>query len=231
MGKTGRNGLKVTSELMQPPCQTSDPAAEFIRHQGWLRTVLLSRLGSQEEADDVLQEVALAATHQAARQHSIERVGPWLYRVALKQILLLKRREGRRRRLMHSFAQAVPPTEHCPRTSPPIDWMLSEERGQLLVVAMQRMLERDRQLLMLKYIDGLSYDEIGQTLGVTASSVQSRLHRARLLLRQRLAELSGNDEVTRSPANRPHSPSTHSPTNCSSVEDRNPVSRDPLSMH
>jgi RNA polymerase sigma-70 factor (ECF subfamily) len=46
--------------------------------------------------------------------------------------------------------------------------------------------ERDRQLLLLKYVDGLSYEQIGQALGVTASSVQSRLHRARNVLRQRL---------------------------------------------
>jgi RNA polymerase sigma factor (sigma-70 family) len=39
---------------------------------------------------------------------------------------------------------------------------------------------------MLKYVDGLSYGEIAQRIGVTASSVQSRLHRARALLREKL---------------------------------------------
>ncbi|MCC6507599.1 MAG: RNA polymerase sigma factor [Pirellulaceae bacterium] len=163
-----------------------DPAEEFASHQGWLRTVLLSRLGNREEADEVLQEIALAAANQSAKRQPVDRVGPWLYRVALRQVLLLKRKQGRRRRLLAGVVAKTEVTDQCQKTSSPLDWMLSEERGQRVREALLRMDERDRQLLLLKYVEGFSYEEISLVLGVTVSSVQSRLHRARKILRDRL---------------------------------------------
>ncbi len=165
-----------------------DPAEEFASHQGWLRTVLLSRLGNREEADEVLQEIALAAANQSAKCQPVERVGPWLYRVALRQVLLLKRRQGRKRRLLSNVVNRTTVTDECPKTCSPLDWMLSEERDKQVRKIVSELGERDRQLLLLKYVEGLSYDEISVKLGVTPSSVQSRLHRARKLLREQLVQ-------------------------------------------
>ena len=165
-----------------------DPAEEFASHQGWLRTVLLSRLGNREEADEVLQEIALAAASQSAKCQPVERVGPWLYRVALRQVLLLKRKQGRKRRLLSNVVNNTNVSDQCPRTHSPLAWMLNQERDQQVRHVVNAMGERDRQLLLLKYVEGLSYDEISVKLGVTPSSVQSRLHRARKLLRQQLVK-------------------------------------------
>lgn len=165
-----------------------DPAEEFASHQGWLRTVLLSRLGNCEEADEVLQEIALAAANQSAKREPVERVGPWLYRVALRQVLLLKRRQGRKRRLLSNVINRTQVTEECTRTRSPLDWMLNQERDKKVRIVVNEMGERDRQLLLLKYVEGLSYEEISLKLGVTPSSVQSRLHRARKLLREQLVQ-------------------------------------------
>lgn len=163
-----------------------DPAEEFASHQGWLRTVLLSRLGNREEADEVLQEIALAAANQSAKREPVARVAPWLYRVALRQVLLLKRRQGRKRRLLSNVIQRTQVTEECHRTRSPLDWMLDDERDKKVRAVVDEMGERDRQLLLLKYVEGLSYEEISLKLGVTAGAVQSRLHRARKLLREQL---------------------------------------------
>lgn len=163
-----------------------DPAEEFAHHQGWLRTVLMARLGNREEADEVLQEVALAAASHSARGQPVDRIGPWLYRVTLRQILLLRRKQGRRRRLLASVADNLPSAARGAASPSPLDWLLSQERSQIVRGAMALLAECDRQLLLLKYVDGLSYEQIGQALGVSASSVQSRLHRARKVLRQRL---------------------------------------------
>ena len=165
-----------------------DPAEEFASHQGWLRTVLLSRLGNREEADEVLQEIALAAANQSAKREPVERVGPWLYRVALRQVLLLRRRQGRKRRLLSNIISRTDVTEACPKAHSPLEWMLHQERDKQVREVVNDMGERDRQMLLLKYVEGLSYEEISVKLGVTASSVQSRLHRARKLLREQLVQ-------------------------------------------
>ena len=53
-------------------------------------------LGNHDEVDEVMQEIALAAATQASKQQPpIHRVGPWLYRVALRQVMLFRRKAGR----------------------------------------------------------------------------------------------------------------------------------------
>ncbi len=164
-----------------------DPLEALPDHQEWLRTTLLARLGSADEVEEVMQEVAIAAANQSAKREPVDRVAPWLYRVALRQMLLFRRKAGRRRKLIANAAQRVASTGgEDAKAREPLDWLISLERQSEVRVAMSGMSERDRQLLMLKYVDGLSYQEIADRMGVTASSVQSRLHRARALLRERL---------------------------------------------
>jgi RNA polymerase sigma-70 factor (ECF subfamily) len=163
-----------------------DPLEALPEHEAWLRTTLLARLGNWEEVEEVMQEVAVAAANQSAKAEPIERVGPWLYRVALRQMMLLRRKAGRRRKLIQGVIQAKQPTEVDTQTYSPLDFLMVEERREQVRQAMVGMSERDRQLLMLKYVEGLSYADIAKRVGVTASAVQSRLHRARAELRGQL---------------------------------------------
>ena len=166
-----------------------DPLEALPEHEAWLRTALLARLGNRDEVEEVMQEVAVAAANQSAKAEPVERVGPWLYRVAMRQMMLLRRKAGRRRKLINGVLQTRQPTEEDARSRSPLEFLVSQERCEEVRQAMVRMTERDRQLLMLKYVDGLSYGEIAQRVGVTPSAVQSRLHRARGLLRKELMEI------------------------------------------
>jgi RNA polymerase sigma factor (sigma-70 family) len=163
-----------------------DPLKALPDHQEWLRTTLLARLGSVDEVEEVMQEVAIAAATQSRKCEPVERVAPWLYRVALRQMLLFRRKAGRRKKLIANAAQVAEATTTDSKTREPVEWLIGQERQSEVRAAMGSMTERDRQLLMLKYVDGLSYAEIAERVGVTASSVQSRLHRARALLRAQL---------------------------------------------
>lgn len=163
-----------------------DPLEALPDHETWLRTTLHARLGNRDEVDEVMQEVAVAAANQSAKAIPVERPGPWLYRVALRQVMLFRRKAGRRKKLLAGFGEKVAPSELDNRDRSPMEFLLSEERRGEVRDAMARMPERDRQLLMLKYVDGLSYGDIATRVGVTASAVQSRLHRARAALRQQL---------------------------------------------
>ena len=166
-----------------------DPLDALPEHEDWLRTSLLARLGNRDEVEEVMQEVAVAAANQSAKEEPIDRVGPWLYRVAMRQMMLFRRKAGRRRKLINNVAQARQPTEEDPRERSPLDFLVSTERQEEVRQAMRKLSERDRQLLMLKYVEGLSYGEIANRMGVTASAVQSRLHRARALLRKEILSM------------------------------------------
>ncbi len=176
-----------------------DPLQALPEHEAWLRTTLISRLGSRDEVEEVMQEVAVAAANQSAKSEPVERVGPWLYRVAMRQMLLFRRKAGRRKKLLNNVARVRRPTEEDPKSSTPLDFLVSQERQREVRGAMVKMSERDRQLLMLKYVEGLSYGEIAQRVGVTASAVQSRLHRARALLRKQLTSPECGEAVPGGP--------------------------------
>jgi RNA polymerase sigma-70 factor (ECF subfamily) len=157
-------------------------------HDRWLRTIAIARLGQAQGVDEVLQEVALAAVKQAAPINDASKVAPWLYRLVVTHCLLLRRTWGRRRKLIERYTQAVPVTGESTNTDP-LNWLLAEERQRLIRQALTQLKQRDRELLLLKYTEDWNYHQIAQHLGLTHSAVETRLHRARQKLKDKLCEL------------------------------------------
>jgi RNA polymerase sigma-70 factor (ECF subfamily) len=152
----------------------------------WLRTVVAVRLGEPQAIDEVMQEVALAAVRQHAPISDPEKAAPWLYRLAIRQTLLYRRKQGRRRKLIDRVAERNRPTEADNRDPNPLVYLLAEERRSQVREAMTRLGRRDAEILMLKYIEDWSYHELAAHLGVSESAVETRLHRARQRLRKQL---------------------------------------------
>jgi RNA polymerase sigma factor (sigma-70 family) len=164
-----------------------DWQSELSRHDRWLRAVVLARVREPGAIDEVMQEVALAAVRQQAPLTDPTKVAPWLYRLAVGQSLLYRRRQGRSRKLAQRYANDAAATEHDGRSAEPLDWLLAGERRELVRRAMQRLKERDAEILLLKYSEDWSYSELAAHLSVSHSAVEARLHRARERLRQQLA--------------------------------------------
>jgi RNA polymerase sigma-70 factor (ECF subfamily) len=162
-------------------------------HDCWLRTILAARLRDRDAVEECLQEVALAAVRQSAPILDESKAGAWLYRIALRQVLLYRRKLGRRRKLTARFVERLPPTEHDPDSPDPLAWLLADERKALLREALGRLAPRDAEILLLKYTQDGSYHEIAARLGVSHSAVETRLHRARARLRIELAALSPSE--------------------------------------
>ena len=161
-----------------------DWAAALAAHDRWLRTAVLARLGERQAVDEVMQEVALAAVAQRAPLHDPARVGAWLYRLALRQVLLYRRRCGRQRRLLGSYAGSRGTDPGVSAAPDPLDWLLQDERNGLVREALGRLSGRDAEILLLKYTEDWSYRELAAHLGVSESAVEARLHRARQRLRE-----------------------------------------------
>ena len=158
-------------------------------HDRWLRTIVYSRLREADAVDEVMQEVALAAVRQAAPIADATRVAPWLYRLAVRYVLLYRRKCGRVRKLTNRFAEVRRPTEHDGSTPEPLDWLLADERRRLVHIALDKLPPRDAEILLLKYTEDWNYHQIAKQLGVSHSAVETRLHRARKRLRTELAAL------------------------------------------
>jgi RNA polymerase sigma-70 factor (ECF subfamily) len=172
---------------LAPHVDWSEALAENNR---WLRTVIYARVGQRQAVDEVFQEVSLAAVRQQAPLQDPGKVAPWLYRTAVSQSLLYRRKAGRRRKLSDRYAEHTQqPTEADSRQVDPLGWLLADERRQLVRKALARLPRRDREILLLKYTEDWSYRQLAEHLGISESAVQARLHRARRRMRDEMGRL------------------------------------------
>jgi RNA polymerase sigma-70 factor (ECF subfamily) len=156
------------------------------QHERWLRTVVFARLREREAVDEVMQEIALAAVRAPAPPRDSAKAAPWLYGVALRQVLLYRRKCGRRRRLEAGYAAHRQETDGG-ASSDPLAWLLADERRRLVRESLETLADRDAEILLLKYTENWSYHELAAHLGLSHSAVEARLFRARQRLREALA--------------------------------------------
>jgi RNA polymerase sigma-70 factor (ECF subfamily) len=157
-------------------------------HDRWLRTVIAARVPEPEGIDEVLQEVAMAAVKQAAPLNDPSKAAPWLYRLAVRQSLLYRRKRGRQRKLLDRYTQRSGPDAGVTQGNA-LNWLLARERQDQVRKALDRLSPRDAQILLLKYGENWNYHQIAEHLGVSHSAIETRLHRARARLREELSRL------------------------------------------
>jgi RNA polymerase sigma-70 factor, ECF subfamily len=158
-------------------------------HESWMRRVVSARVQERQAVDEVMQELALAVLAQRAPLLDPTRLVGWLYRLAVRQALIYRRKMGRQRALLGRYAQRLGAGSEDPLPSP-LSWLLHDERRGLVQQALHRLPPRDADLLVLKYAEGCSARELAERLGVRTAAIEVRLHRARGRLRTELAALA-----------------------------------------
>jgi RNA polymerase sigma-70 factor (ECF subfamily) len=175
-------------------CAVGDEAAcaELVtEHQRMVVQLAMNLLGDRDEALDLSQEVFLRVFRTIHRFRGQSSLRTWIYRIAVNQARNRHRFWRRRHR-----ADQVSLDEHVAvhgdllsggETTP--DRVLAQkELAARLQNALDHLPFDQRTAIVLREIDGLSYDEIAFSLGVAVGTVKSRLTRARQLLRAELRE-------------------------------------------
>lgn len=153
------------------------------QHGSWMRKVVQSRLGHLNDVDDVVQEIATAVLEQESRPTNPQKVAPWLYGVAVRQASQFLRKQGRQERLRENYSRELADMEAPPN---PRDWVIHAERRLVLAKALDALEPAAREVLLLKYSEGLSYRELAALYEVTEKSLEHRLLKARQCLRREL---------------------------------------------
>lgn len=145
------------------------------RHGDRLYALAYSMLGRhpqyRREAEDIVQETLLGALKSAVRFEGRSSLSTWLSRILANQVALFLRSRKVRR------TDALP--EALATHTPDPDAKL--EVDQMLAV----LSDEHRQVIVLRELQGLSYDEIAEALSIPRGTVESRLHRARQALKDR----------------------------------------------
>lgn len=169
------------------------PSPDFValwhQHQRWLWTVICARLRDSEGVDEVMQELGLAIARQQHTLRQPEAAVPWMYRLAVRQAQLYRRKRGRQRRLADRYREHSMAGETGGCFPDPLSHLLACERRELVRVALTHLAPKDVELLLLKYTEGWSYHQLAAHLGLSHSAVESRLYKARQRMRAALTEL------------------------------------------
>lgn len=160
---------------------------------GRIYSLVLRLLGNPSEAEDVAQEVFVTVWKSIETFRGEAKLSTWLLRIAANQA---------KNRIKYLALRAPDPTEpddlsegavggarsslgNAPAAAP--DTLFERaELGNLLERAVARLDEEQRLLVILRDVEDLSYDEICEVTGLPEGTVKSRLHRARMALKDML---------------------------------------------
>ncbi len=148
---------------------------------------------NDDEAEEVVQDTFLAVFRKLGTFRGESSVSSWIYRVAANNALMRLRRQRRKPHLSIEDARPDFTEDGTEFVDSPGDWarqpdekLLDRELGVRIESAIAELPEKYRMVLLLRDVEGLSNEQVADTLGVTVPTVKSRLHRSRLFVRDEL---------------------------------------------
>lgn len=164
---------------------------QFVReYETKVRRTALRILGDEHLAWDASQEVFLRVWNSIDHFQGNSSLSTWLYRITVNTCIDFQRRQSRERSRSMSMEGEdgqqvldIPGKEGVPHQ----EYQRQEQR-RLVQQCIEQLAEHHRIVLVLRDVQGLSYEEISQILGCREGTMKSRLNRARDALRKRLEQ-------------------------------------------
>ena len=162
----------------------------LLRHQGKVFRFGMKMCRAEEDAKDVLQETLLAAARGLPEFRGASSVSTWLFTIARSFCIKHRRRSRFAPEVVESLDQGEPGrvARELPDEGRTPDQALEGRRLEAALEGAIAALEpMYREVLVLRDVEGLSAAEVAEILGISTDAVKSRLHRARVAVRERLA--------------------------------------------
>src|SRR5713101_8095940 len=177
---------ELMSRLAADDSSAMDVLMEW--YEGPVLNAIYWSIGDRHRAEELAQEVFVAVYGQRARYKPRAKFATWLFRIVRNRCL----NEVRDRATAQQHVVQIPEGLEdlpAPRLASPDAQAERAETQQALLNALASLPENQRTAFVLSKIEGFSYQEIAETMGITLSSCESLIHRARLNLRDRLRPL------------------------------------------
>jgi RNA polymerase sigma-70 factor (ECF subfamily) len=187
--------VELARQLIGGEPEAFDRFVEHFRakifHYSWLMC------GQREDAEEVAQETLLKVFESFDHLREPERVRPWVFQIAKNACLMKRRKSVFAPSKELSLDEFLPTMDHAGGhgklqiadwSSLPDDRMLRSELKEVLKQAIGELPENYRSVILLRDVEELSTLETAQILDLTEDVVKTRLHRARLAVRQKLDE-------------------------------------------
>jgi RNA polymerase sigma-70 factor, ECF subfamily len=190
-------GVTEEYELVQKLKERDATAFEHLiaRHQTQVFNLLYRMTGVREEAEDLAQEVFVNVYRKIGLFRGDSPLTTWIYRIAYNACTnrrkYLRRRRDRDRQPFDEIAErhavdsgSMSTSARIPRPDEEVE---GHEMERLVQEAISALDEEQRAILVLRDVQNVAYEDIAQITGLPTGTVKSRLHRARMALKERLA--------------------------------------------
>ena len=169
------------------------------KYQDRLHNTVVHVVGNVEDAKDVVQEAFVQAFLKLESFQGASAFYTWLYRIAFNVAATHRRRQGAMRSaeqvaLADGHLRGAAPRRGRDATDGPGERLEREERCRQVRHAISQLPEEHRVVLVLREMDGCCYETIAEILDLPVGTVRSRLHRARMQLREQLKEVLAVEE-------------------------------------
>ncbi len=151
--------------------------------------------GGADDADDAMQEALIKTYRYASRIREPEAFRTWLYRTVKNACLISRRRRVDEPAHVLSLSAPAPTEDGEPRTIDavdpgrgPEDAAINARLRERLGRALRTLPPAYRLVIFLREMEGLTTREVARVVGISEGNVKTRLHRARLMLRQELEQ-------------------------------------------
>jgi len=141
-------------------------------------------LGSEEEAEDLFQEIMVSVWNSLETFRGEARLTTWLYRIAVNTALMYRRKRKRHEALLSPLDE-----ERLPPAAAPADTDDNERRVAELRRAIATLAPQDRLIVTL-LLEGLAYKEIADITGISVNYVGVKISRIKQLLEKRMTEVA-----------------------------------------
>ena len=185
-GKTEELDIAQERELVLR-CQKGDVDAMgtlVIRYQHWVYNIAYGILGHHQDAQDVAQDAFLSVWENIGKFEFRSQFSTWLYRIVKNKCFNHIDQHQRRKTDPTEIDDSQPwvPLD----TATPEDAALRSEEKDIVHNALAKLKDSYREILVLRELRELRYEEISEILGCTLGRVKSRLHEARKALKKEL---------------------------------------------
>ncbi|RJQ43220.1 MAG: sigma-70 family RNA polymerase sigma factor [Gaiellales bacterium] len=165
------------------------------RYEDKVYNLAVRMVGNREDAEDVLQDTFLNVIRSLGSFRGKSSFSTWLYRITANAALTRLRKRSRKEKSEGEFLDEVYSVKQAAQSGERLnDWsdspakrLLSEEAKAMMGEAINELPEKYRTVFVLRDVEGLPASDVAEILDLSVPAVKSRLHRARMFLRNHLS--------------------------------------------
>lgn len=178
--------------LLEQLSQSHEPAFRklYAGYSSGIYAVALRHLKLPHLAEDIVQAVFLKLWESRAELHSIQHFSSWLYILVRNTIISSLRKQGSHDAYVKYLKERMETVTDSPEL-----FLLKKEQAELVQQGIARLSPQQRTAISLQREEGLSYEEIGQRMGIATNTVRVHLYKAMESLRNYVLTHSPNNTV------------------------------------